>query len=364
MAWIELHQGLGTHVKTRRLCKLLGIGPAQAVGHLALLWTWALNAAENGSLAKYQADDLALVCEWDGDAAAFVAALERAGFLDLHHGELVIHNWDTYIGKLLEARERFRLLANERKKKQRERVNAIKHGEHVTHESRDCHADVTRESRTCHAHVTRDTSVSHAPVTPGHALTKPNLTKHVDTHVCSDAGTHDETPPTQTTEKPKRNQYPADFEAFWKAYPPRRRSEKPDAFNAWGKTIRTYTVAQIMASLEAMKRSPDWTKDGGEYVPMPGRWLRRLDPDDVLKDPEAQTEDVPEPFRGKPWVFHYVKAAGSKPELRVATMVHAWGFDYDTLVKHVEELGSYSKAADELWRQHIEKEAAHASAAF
>lgn len=353
MAWIELHQGLGTHVKTRRLCKLLGIGPAQAVGHLALLWTWALDAAENGSLAKYQADDLALVCEWDGDADAFVAALERAGFLDLHHGELVIHDWEDYIGRLLEARERYKQMTNERVKRFREK-QAQQRG----------NACETRYTSVGNADETRYKRVSNADETPGNALTKPNLTKPVDTSVCSDAGTHEPPAATQPTEKPKRNQYPADFEAFWKAYPPRRRSEKPDAFNAWGKTIRTYTVAQIMASLEAMKRSPDWTKDGGEYVPMPGRWLRRLDPDDVLKDPEAQTEDVPEPFRGKPWVFHYVKAAGSKPELRVATMVHAWGFDYDTLVKHVEELGSYSKAADELWRQHIEKEAAHASAAF
>lgn len=353
MAWIELHQGLGTHVKTRRLCKLLGIGPAQAVGHLALLWTWALDAAENGSLAKYQADDLALVCEWDGDAAAFVAALEKAGFLDSVDGELVIHDWQDYIGRLLEARERYKQMTNERVKRWRER-HAEKRG----------NAEVTRNETVGNDDVTRYKRVSNADETPGNALTKPNLTKPIDTLVCSVTGTHDEAPATQPTETPKRNQYPADFEAFWKAYPPRRRTEKPDAYRVWCKTTQQYTVSQVMAALEAQKQSADWTKENGEFVPMPARWLRRLDPTDVVAAHQApEAADVPEPFRGKPWVFHYVKAQGSIPEVRVATMVHAWGFDYDTLSKLVEQLGSYTKATDELWRRYTEKEAGHAAAA-
>lgn len=361
MAWIELHQGLGTHVKTRRLCKLLGIGPAQAVGHLALLWTWALDAAENGSLAKYQADDLALVCEWDGDAAAFVAALERAGFLDLHHGELVIHDWEAYIGRLIEHRERYRLMASERKRKQRERVSELK-GERVTQVSRDCHTPVTDESRVSHAHVTRDTSVSHAPVTPGHALTKPNLTKPIDTSVCPDAGTHDETPPTQPTEKPKANKYPADFEAFWKAYPPRRRNEKPDALKAWTQTTTKYTVAQVMASLEAMKRSPDWTKEDGEYVPMPGRWLRRLDPDDVLGEAPAQADDVPEPIRNRPWVFLFKATPGANAAIRILSMLASWGVDIDEAQGLAAELGGPIQVADHYWA--LRQEVADAAAPF
>jgi len=38
VAWIESHQTLGQHPKTRKLARLLNISAPTAVGHLQFLW--------------------------------------------------------------------------------------------------------------------------------------------------------------------------------------------------------------------------------------------------------------------------------------------------------------------------------------
>jgi len=103
MAWIESHQSLGEHPKTKKLCRLLGISKAQAIGHLHMLWWWALDYAQDGSLARYDDLDVAIGAEWEGDEAAFVGALASSGFLD---NDRLIHDWHDYAGKLIERRER------------------------------------------------------------------------------------------------------------------------------------------------------------------------------------------------------------------------------------------------------------------
>jgi hypothetical protein len=346
MAWIQLHDTVYESLKTQRLARALDVQVELAVGLLGRLWHWGLRDADTeGFLPEATADEVAFICHWFGDANHFVASLIKAGFLAEAEGRYVIHNWSQYGGKLA-----VRKAANtERSRQFRERVMSAQ---------RERDDDATHTQRIRNAHATHTQPSRNGCV----RSERREEESREDTHVCSEPGTHDAPTPTQTTDKPKRATYPADFEAFWSAYPTRRRKEKPDAFKAWTKLTQEYTVAQVMASLEVEKRSEDWTKNNGEFVPMPGRWLRRLDPDDVTASPEVAV-DVPEPFRGKPWVFHYVNQPGSIPEARVATMVHGWGYDYATLSALVEQLGTYSKAADELWRRFQEKEATHASAA-
>ena len=89
MAWIELHQTLPTNKKTLRLKKILKIKTPQAIGHLCLLWLWALDNAEDGDLSIFSDDEVSEVSGWTGKPETFVAALIEAGFLDedrhIHH---------------------------------------------------------------------------------------------------------------------------------------------------------------------------------------------------------------------------------------------------------------------------------------
>ena len=62
------------------------------------------------------------------------------------------------------------------------------------------------------------------------------------------------------------------FEEFWKAYP--RRDKKKDARRAWGKLNPSPELQQtILADIDRRRRSTQWTKDGGQFVPLPTTYL-------------------------------------------------------------------------------------------
>jgi hypothetical protein len=63
------------------------------------------------------------------------------------------------------------------------------------------------------------------------------------------------------------------FARFWAAYP--KRVAKLDARKAWAQVApEAETVDRMIEALEWQARQPAWTKDGGEFVPYPARWLR------------------------------------------------------------------------------------------
>jgi hypothetical protein len=64
-----------------------------------------------------------------------------------------------------------------------------------------------------------------------------------------------------------RTAYPADFEAFWLAYP--RKAKKRAALKAWdGATKRAGSAAPIMAGLAGHRFTPD-----PQFIPHPSTWL-------------------------------------------------------------------------------------------
>lgn len=64
----------------------------------------------------------------------------------------------------------------------------------------------------------------------------------------------------------------AGFEQFWKLYP-KKRSRK-QALNAWKKLNPAADLQAVMiAALAKHCVSRDWTKDGGQYIPLASTWL-------------------------------------------------------------------------------------------
>lgn len=122
MLWLESHADLGGHPKTKRLSKLLGTSVPATVGHLTLLWHWALKYATDGELSKFDDDEIADAAMWEGDPYSFVSALLETGWIDESADGLVLHEWEQYGGKSLEAREKNK----ERQHRFRERHGTIK----------------------------------------------------------------------------------------------------------------------------------------------------------------------------------------------------------------------------------------------
>lgn len=104
MAWIESHEELAQHPKTKRLSRALGLSIPAVLGHLHLLWWWALKFAQDGDLGRYRPEDIAEGLLWEGDPQALVDGLVEAGFLELGEGGLRIHDWDEYAGRLIQRR--------------------------------------------------------------------------------------------------------------------------------------------------------------------------------------------------------------------------------------------------------------------
>lgn len=106
MAWIESHQSLSTHRKTRKLAKDLGVSKPTAIGHLHLLWWWCMDNAQDGDLSSIDPDEIAEVSMWEGSPGDFLQALITSGFMDCgDDGRTVLHDWHDYAGKLIEKRE-------------------------------------------------------------------------------------------------------------------------------------------------------------------------------------------------------------------------------------------------------------------
>lgn len=66
--------------------------------------------------------------------------------------------------------------------------------------------------------------------------------------------------------------FPPGFDAFWAAYP--RKTAKPAAAKAYAR-LRPDDALQalILSAVARQSLSPQWTKDGGEFIPHPATWL-------------------------------------------------------------------------------------------
>lgn len=136
MSWIQVDQTLREHGKLWAFADELSISRVQAIGHLTLLWWWALdNADAVGDAGEVSDRILARAAEWpEKQAGKFVRALVAARFLDEIESGKRFHNWDLYSGglhaKKAKQREDTRLRVAKLREEERLR-NALRNG-HVT----------------------------------------------------------------------------------------------------------------------------------------------------------------------------------------------------------------------------------------
>lgn len=105
MAWIESHEDLPNHPKTRRVARRLGIPVPQVIGHLHCLWYWTLKYADDGVLTRFDEADIEGAMLWDGEIGTLLAELIEAKFLDRDQATLKVHDWDDYAGRLVQQRK-------------------------------------------------------------------------------------------------------------------------------------------------------------------------------------------------------------------------------------------------------------------
>ena len=244
MAWIESHQEVGRHPKTKKLARLLCVSLPAAVGHLHYLWWWALDFAQDGVLDKYDGEDIADAMQWDGDASQLIDALISSGHIDETDHGLVVHDWAEYAGKLLERRAKDRA---------RKRAAA---------EAAGVPSSVRRSSSGNIEEADGDlnaSSVTNQPTVPN----QPNTTNSTEPNR-TEPHQPDGDPPLQERR----------FAEFWQTYP--KKVGKASCLKAWLKLKPTAELfTHIMDALAKQKASEQWKREAGRYIPNPLTWINQ-----------------------------------------------------------------------------------------
>jgi uncharacterized protein YdaU (DUF1376 family) len=116
-----------------------------------------------------------------------------------------------------------------------------------------------------------------------HNITEHNVTKTISPPI---------SPPAHAGGGPKASDEA--FALFWDAYPKKR--SKGQALKAW-KQLRPSKelVDRILAAIEKAKVSPDWTRDGGAYIPYPATWLHAMGWEDDYSQAKPAPANSPPP---------------------------------------------------------------------
>jgi hypothetical protein len=84
-----------------------------------------------------------------------------------------------------------------------------------------------------------------------------------------------QTKPIRVDKRREEENTPAGFARFWSVWPASARKEaKGKCLEAWQKADAELRADLIVAHVERLKRSPGWTKDGGQFIPAPLVYLR------------------------------------------------------------------------------------------
>ena len=70
------------------------------------------------------------------------------------------------------------------------------------------------------------------------------------------------------------------FQDFWASYP--RKVAKSKALGLWVRLGCSSSLPEILKALESQKRSDQWTKDSGQFIPHPATWLFQKRWEDVM----------------------------------------------------------------------------------
>lgn len=209
--YLNLDIAFHRHPKTRRLVGLLGRG-AETI--LTRLWCHCgEHHCETGEFTGYSEQEIETIVEWWGKPGACVEALLRLGLLEKTESGYRIHDWFEHCGHLAMLSRRGKKNAEKRWKP-----------------------------------PPNDTESDASSIPPGTAPTLP-------------------LPSLSLKEKEENT-----FAHFWSIYP-RKVGRKKAEEKWWKLNLSPETIKTIFADVERRKRSPEWLKEGGQFIPYPATYL-------------------------------------------------------------------------------------------
>ena len=257
MAWLQVHQTIKDHRKLLDAADALEIAPPHMMGMLISFWLWALDNAPSGKLSGISSRMIARAAQWDGEAEKLVETLIYAGWLDENEDrDLEIHDWYEYAGKLIDQRT----AEKNRSQRRRAAAAAVKQPQD-DHQATAGQPPDDRRSTDKRPQDDRQTTAGR--------VEKSRVEKSIDNII----------PPTPSSEAgdgdndiPKKSLIEERFAEFWAAYP--KKVGKQNAIKAWNKIKPSAELhARIMGAVSQQKRSEDWIREHGRFIPHPTTWL-------------------------------------------------------------------------------------------
>lgn len=213
-----------------------GLHTDTIIGKCFRVWRWFDQHTANGHARGVTNVTLLSLIGQSDDSEKFLNCMVEVGWLVENDDGITLPNFDYHNGETAKSRA----LATKRKQKQRSKS----------------HDDVTEESR-----PDRDKSV-----------------------------TREEKRREEVKQIPSS---PVGFGEFWAAYP--KKKAKGDAIRAWSKLKPDQSLkTEIMSAIEKAKRSDDWTKDGGQYIPHPASWLNGRRWEDSFEETQSVDPKIAE----------------------------------------------------------------------
>lgn len=219
MHWFKAHNEALTDPKLKWVARQLEVELPTAIGWWMCLLSMASASPQRGKLMltdtePYTVEDIA--CNVTCNVSVTIGVLQvfqKAGLLAQKQGVFNVPNWDKRQGNAKPGAQRTREC------RERKRLE-----------------DVTLQQRYCNG-IELELDIDSTPISP------------------------------------KGESVDANFTAWYKAYP---KKKKPlDAQKAWGQTKgKRPPLSDMLAALEWQRTSFEWTKNGGQFIPWPASYLR------------------------------------------------------------------------------------------
>lgn len=89
-----------------------------------------------------------------------------------------------------------------------------------------------------------------------------------------------------------RDIYSSAFDEFWQAYP--KHKDKAAAEKSFEKVMKSgVPLETLLTAIERQKKTEQWSRDGGQFIPYPSTWLNRKKWEDEVQDSEIGESGVP-----------------------------------------------------------------------
>jgi hypothetical protein len=150
--WIKIRTCLFTHPKVMRIAKHCGWTEEVVVGWLAKVWSWADSATESGHVDSVTHDDVSRVT---GAPQKFLASMQSVGWLVQDSTGIVFPDYEEHMGKCAKSR----VLAANRKKKQRDSLSRSQRDKSVTREEKNREEKSNKKSKPKEIRETRPASI-------------------------------------------------------------------------------------------------------------------------------------------------------------------------------------------------------------